>query len=233
MKDFGEMDILLIDDHALFRDGLSYVLERLADNVRLYEAADAMEALAIVSQKVPLDLVLLDLDLGESDGMSVLTVLRNQVPELPVVVVSATEQPETIQEMLDAGVLGYIPKSSSGEVMLSALRLVLSGGLYIPPVLMAAETRPASGRVYASFSRHLKEKHRAEHSLPARLTARQIEVLALMSQGLTNRQIGQSMALAETTVKTHVRAIFKGLDVSSRTQAVLVAQKLGLSRRRG
>ncbi|MDJ0866728.1 MAG: response regulator transcription factor [Myxococcota bacterium] len=201
------MRILLCDDHALFRDGLELVLEQLGEPVELTGVGDAEAALAEVrAGEDDLDLVLLDLGLPGMDGFAALERLRRDHPAVPVVMLSASERARDVKRALDAGAAGFIPKSTRGSVLLSALRLVLSGGVYVPPLMLdAAEAAPAPD-----------------------LTPRQVEVLRLMARGLTNKEISGVLGIAAGTVKTHIVRIYEVLDVSNRTEAAMRMRELGL-----
>jgi DNA-binding NarL/FixJ family response regulator len=213
------MKILICDDHALFREGLRLVLAQLEGNPELIEAADAKEALLGVEANEDLDLVLLDLNMPGSDGLTTLATLRKQFPTIPVVIVSASERPQDIRAALDGGASGFIPKSSRGPVLLSALQLVFSGGVYVPALALNAPEEPASPGRTPSPSRR-------KGDVP--LTGRQLEVLNLMSRGLTNKEICGVLGIAEGTVKAHIAAIFEALDVTNRTEAAMAMRELGL-----
>lgn len=216
------MRILVCDDHAVFRSGLRMIVSDLADEVELIEASDAAQALAIVDENDDLDLVLLDLQMPGMDGRAGLRRLRASHPGIPVVIVSASEEPSVMRETLESGASGYIPKGASGAEMLAALRLVQAGGVYVPRVALSAGPpagEAGAGQVALSDER----RERAE-----RLTPRQVEVLSLMARGLTNREIQDVLAIAEGTVKTHVAAILVALDVTNRTEAAVLARELGL-----
>lgn len=206
------MRILVCDDHALFREGLRHVLRELAPGVEIVPAAGAAEALRAVEDPA-LDLVLLDLRLPGEDGLAVLRKIRVLAPTLPVVMLSASESAADARASLEAGASGFVPKSSTAPVLLSALRLVLAGGVYLPALLLdAAPGEPV-------------EAHRRRGE---GLTERQREVLVLLARGLTNREIAQTLAIAEGTVKAHVAAIFEALDVTNRTEAASAMHELGL-----
>lgn len=205
------MKILVADDHALFREGLRYVLARLGDEVEIFEARDGSEALDVVATRSDLDLVLLDLAMPGMDGFEGLRELRRRVPAVPIVILAASEDSADVRAALDAGAMGFIPKSSTSSVMLSALRLVLSGGVYLPPAFLEKSSRRGT----------------SARSLEALgLTARQQDVLKLLGQGQSNKEIAQAFGLAEGTVKLHVSAILRALDVDNRTQAVIAAARL-------
>jgi len=206
------MKILIVDDHTLFREGLCHVLNELEEQVTILEAADYDNAMQHVSANSDLALVLLDLNMPGKNGFIVLETITKQYPALPVIILSASSKRNDIQRTLDTGAVGYIPKETTSAVMLHALRLVLSGGIYIPPNLAQNDS--------------LNKKLSANNSNG--LTPRQLEVLTLLTQGNSNIKIANEMNLAEATVKMHVSAILKSLGVSSRTQAIVIAEKLGL-----
>ncbi|MBI3575280.1 MAG: response regulator transcription factor [Gammaproteobacteria bacterium] len=213
------MKILVADDHALIREALRYVLKELDDGVSVLEAQDGGSACRLVNEHPDLDLLLLDLKLPGTDGFATLAELRREHAALPVVILSGQEDATTMRAALDRGAMGFIPKSANNAVMLSALRLVLSGGRYVPPELLnaapgtAAPTAPTSAPVSPA---------------DLGLTERQLDVLALMTQGKSNKQICRDLGLAEATVKIHVTAILRTLKVRSRTEAVVAINRLGL-----
>ncbi|HNQ04723.1 MAG TPA: response regulator transcription factor [Thiobacillaceae bacterium] len=215
------MRILLADDHPLFREGLKPVLAKLDAEVELVEAMDYPTAFATMHRMRHLhggvDLALLDLYMPGMDGVEGILRFRAAFPDIPVVVLSAAEQVMDIQKLLAAGALGYITKASPSDVILSALRLVLAGGVFIPPSLL---DRPG---VPVGLSTHVRN---------SALTSRQIEVLGELAKGLSNKQIAKTLEVTEGTVKIHLAAIFRSLQVNNRTEAVLVAQKMGLHKRR-
>jgi DNA-binding NarL/FixJ family response regulator len=211
------MRVLLADDHPLFREGLKPVLEKLDRKVDLVEAIDYPSAFEVTHRigrkNGGLDLALLDLYMPGMDGLEGISRFRAAFPEIPVVVLSASEETENIHKLLAAGALGYLTKSSSSEMILGALRLVLAGGVYVPPSLLDQEGNPAN----------LPEPLR--HTP---LTSRQIDVLRQLAKGLTNKQIATELEVTEGTVKIHLASVFRILKVQNRTEAVLVAQKMGL-----
>lgn len=215
------MKILLIDDHAMFREGLRLVLERLGAAFDIIEAGDCASAFEAIKRHPDLALVLLDLALPDMPGLDALRSLREHHPDLPVVVLSATEDRPTVLEAINRGAMGFIPKSSDSTLLINALRLVLAKGVYVPP---SALTHPLNaGDAVPSAS--VKRKSATLRELG--ITERQIEVLGLMVQGLPNKLIARSMNLSEPTVKTHVAACLRALNVTNRTQAVLAVGRLG------
>lgn len=207
------MKILLSDDHPLFREGVKPVLEKLDPDVEIIEAADFPSAFESMRQAGEVDLVLMDLYMPGMSGIDGIIRFRAMFPETPLVVLSASERLEDMQKPLAAGALGYICKSSPSETILNALRHVLDGGVYTPPNLLDTEEAPPT---YAASKRH-----------PA-LSDRQIQVLRHLALGLSNRQIGECLDVTEGTIKLHLASIFRILKVANRTEAVLVAQKMGL-----
>ena len=213
------MKILVVDDHALIREALHGVLKRLTRDAVILEASNCAQTMEAVASHPDISLILLDLNLPDRDGFSMLAELRERNPAVSVVVLSATQDRATVIKALDLGAMGYIPKSARNEVMLSALQLVFAGGIYIPPEALAREhlSPPrASGVGRAIVS-------------PADLglTDRQLDVLALMMQGKNNKSICRMLNLAEPTVKNHVTAILKALKVTNRTEAVIAVNEMG------
>lgn len=218
------MKFLVVDDHALIREALRGVLVELQRDAVVLEAGTCGEAMAFVHQHADLSLMLLDLKLPDRDGFDVMAELREHHPALSVVMLSAFNDRENVIKALDGGALGFIPKTGSRDVLVSALRLILAGGVYIPPDILnrgpAAATEPGQPAAPAAPTRRPS---------PAELglTERQVDVLALMMQGKSNKLICRALDLAEPTVKNHVSAILKVLDVSNRTEAVLAVAALG------
>jgi DNA-binding NarL/FixJ family response regulator len=177
------------------------------------EASDCRTAFDLIAAHPDLDLVLLDLNLPDTHGFAALEALRARYPALPVVVLSSANDRASVMQALDLGAMGYIPKDSSNEVLLSALRLVLSGGIYIPPEILARSEHPRRApRVLADLG----------------LSEREARVLTLLLEGKSNKLISRELDLAESTVKNHVTQILRALGVTSRTQAVIAAAQMGL-----
>ncbi|MEZ4217392.1 MAG: response regulator transcription factor [Myxococcota bacterium] len=205
------MKLLICDDHAVFRAGLRTIAVELAADVELLEAEDGEAAIALADAHPDLDLALLDLRMPGVNGHAGVRRFRKAHPSLPVVVVSADEDAETVRASLDAGAAGHIPKSSTGDQMLAALRLVLAGGTFVPRSALLASTDAS------------RRRSRADG-----LTVRQREVLSLVARGLTNKEICGVLGLAEGTVKSHLAAIFEALEVTNRTEAAVAARELDL-----
>lgn len=209
------MKVLIADDHALLRTGLAHSLGELAPETTAYEAADAAQVLEALGTHSDLDLVLLDLFMPGANGFELLSQVCGSATAAPVVVLSASEDAGHMRKALDCGAAGFIPKSAPREVMLSALRLVLAGGVYLPPELMQAPP-PSPAR-------------EAWPDDPGVLTERQREVLQRLTQGSSNKQIARDLGLSENTVKVHVAAILRALGASNRTEAALQARALGIN----
>lgn len=197
------MKVLVADDHSLFREGLQHVLAEFDDTLEMLQAADCKSALDSAAAHPDLDLVLLDLNMPGMNGLDALERFCSRFPALPVVILSASTRRADMRRALDLGAMGFVPKDVTGRQMIQALRLVLEGSVYVPPALV-----------------------RNPEPQQARLTERQSEVLKLMAQGQSNKEIARALDLAEATVKMHITAIMKLLQVSNRTQAVLAAQRL-------
>lgn len=206
------MKILIADDHALFREGMRHVLVQLQEEVLVVEAGDYLEVMSQAEAHDDIGLVLLDLHMPGKGGFAALDSLSQHYPALPIVVLSASESRTDMQRALDSGAMGFIQKSATAPVMLSALRLVLSGGVYVPPALVQAGDGAPSGTAGGAFG----------------LTPRQSEVLARVIEGEPNKIIAAELGLSEATVKAHVSATFKALNVTNRTQAVRAVERLGL-----
>ena len=214
--------VLIADDHPLFRDALRELVGRVFamrgwDAVFL-EAAQRDEVFAIAAAEDGLDLILLDLFMPGASGLSELVALRNAAPAVPIVVVSMLDDAGTVRQALACGAAGYVPKTSSKELIAAALQTVLAGGIYVPRELIAdIQARPAATRS-------------AEEEGDA-LTTRQLAVLSLLADGKSNKQIARELAISEMTVKAHVTALMRKLGVSTRAQAIVMfkQQRPGLT----
>jgi len=217
------MKILLVDDHALFREGLRYVLQQLPEEVEILEAGNFHDGLKLAEQYPELDLALLDLNMPGSEGPVSIKFFHQRYPHIPVVVVSGEDGRGVMETVMNYGAMGFVCKNSTSPVMLSALNLVLSGGVYIPPQVLqhhsVAEPRPREME---------RVDRRSLRTNEYGLTARQMEVLKHLASGMSNKEIAQAVELAEGTVKIHVAAVYQLLRVNSRMEAVRVAEQLGL-----
>jgi DNA-binding NarL/FixJ family response regulator len=221
----GSVKILVVDDHFLIREALRGFLERLKSNATILEAVSGHQAMQLIAEHADIRLVLLELNLPDRDGFLVLSELRERHPAISVVVLSARQDRDSMARALDLGALGFIPKSERREVMLSALDLVLAGGVYIPPEILLPEQRPLTSSKLACI---------ASGTRPVRprdlgLTDRQTDVLGLMMSGKSNKAICRELDLALPTVKNHVTAILKAIKVTNRTEAVIAIGSLGLA----
>ena len=209
------MNILLVDDHVLFREGLKYLLRSLDAALAMDEAGDCAKALEYASAR-NYDLVLLDLKMPGVAGLDALAALRDAIPAAPVVVLSGEDNPEVVRAAIEHGAMGFIPKSSTPEVMIHALRLVLAHGVYLPPAVLDA---PAPGSSPTSAAGQTKL---------AGLTPRQMDVLRCVIQGKPNKIIARELDVSEGTVKAHLSSVLHALGTRNRTEAVYAAAKLGL-----
>lgn len=206
-------EILIADDHPLFRNALQQALTLgLGPQVRLVEAASIAELEACLAEKNDWDLVLLDLNMPGAYGFSGLVLLRGQYPQIPVVMISAQEEASVVNRSREFGASGFIPKSSSLEIIQQAVRQVLDGDTWWPQ--LAEEAAPVSAEAKA-----------ASAGL-ASLTPQQFRVLTMVCEGLLNKQIAYELSVSEATVKAHVTAIFRKLGVRTRTQAALLLQQM-------
>ncbi|MDR3373274.1 MAG: response regulator transcription factor [Ancalomicrobiaceae bacterium] len=203
---------VIADDHPLFRGALRQAIEVMVKGVTISEAGSLDEVTALLERGEDVDLVLLDLNMPGVRGFSGLMYLRAQHPSVPVVVVSATEDPATIRRCMEFGAAGFISKSLGTNLIHEALSTVMAGGIWTPPGVNLA-------------SAHDDETSALVKRL-ATLTPQQVRVLMMLSEGLLNKQIAYELDVSEATVKAHVSAILQKLDVDSRTQAVIAASKI-------
>ncbi len=210
------MKLLIVDDHAILREGLVALLRQFEQGADVLQASDTTEGLRLAEAHPDLDAVFLDLNMPNQGGMEVIPVFAQRCPKLPVIVLSSSEDPGDVRLALKAGAFGYVPKSASPRNILSALRLVLSGEIYVPPLMLDLEPVAADGS--ARVAREAGE----------RLTERQAEVLRQLCHGLSNKEISRVLELSEKTTKSHITAIFKALGVVNRTQAAAAARRAGI-----
>lgn len=210
--------ILVADDHALVRGGLAQLVKLVENNVEVIETNDYKQTLELLSQDQVVDLLLLDLLMPGMNGVEGISNICKKWPEIPVIVVSAKEDIGTIRSALAAGAMGYIPKTSSPEVMMSAIKLVISGGVYIPPHVLGAGTLSEDRLQEQNIAVSPEENFKVGYDM---LTERQLEVLDLMAFGKSNKEIANDLGLTTGTVKMHSSRIFKTLNVQNRTEAVM------------
>lgn len=212
------MKFLVVDDHAVLREGLAALLRRLGPDTAVIEANNASEAFELLEAHSDLDVVILDLMMPGIKGLDALSAFRRARPDLPVIVLSSSEDPRDVRKALAAGALGYVPKSSSQRILLSAIQLVMNGDLYVPPLVLKGRTNENASVSQPAAASRLEQP----------LTARQVEILRLLSEGLPNKSIANALGVSEKTVKAHVTMIFKTLNVDNRTQAAIAARDAGL-----
>lgn len=206
------LKLLVIEDHAMVREGLLQAVKALDSEVEAVGAADADAGLEVLAANEDIDMVLLDLMLPGTGGLALLGALRKRFPAIPVVILSALDDPDTVTRALRQGAAGFVPKSSSTETMLDALREVLAGEVYLPEKMRDPTAAHGAGRGKDPARRY-------------GLTKGQVRVLELLTEGKTNRQIAEVLGVTEGTVKIHVSAIFKAMNVTNRSQALLLAKK--------
>ena len=212
MSDDTHYRLLIADDHPLFRGALREAVSSLVDKVNIAEAGTFDEAAELLDRSSDIDLIFLDLAMPGMRGFSGLMYLRAQYPSVPVVVVSANDDPAVIRRCMEFGASGFIPKTLGVEAMRNAVSRILGGGVWTPPdidlrVGADTETSELMGRM-------------------ATLTPQQVRVLMMLSEGLLNKQIAYQLGVSEATIKAHVSAILQKLGVESRTQAVIAAAKI-------
>jgi two-component system, NarL family, nitrate/nitrite response regulator NarL len=206
------MDILLVDDHPILHETIGAVVRSIAPDVQLHSETDLGGALTKARQLKRLELVLLDLGLPGCTGIDALVRFRKTLPRLRVAVISANEDAESMRAALDAGAVGYLPKTSPPKLLTEALRAIIGGGMYVPPQALGATTPARTPPTLADLG----------------ITERQADVLRLVAKGLTNSEIASSLGISGNTVKQHAHSAYRALGVSSRTEAIVVLAKMGI-----
>ncbi|MGD9784608.1 MAG: response regulator [Hyphomicrobiaceae bacterium] len=205
--------LVIVDDHPLFRGALREALSASLDGSEIVEAGSMDELTGKLANGLEVDLILLDLTMPGVQGLSGLVFLRGQHPEVPVVVVSANDDPVTIRRCMDCGASGFVPKSQPVDEIRTAVRSVLDGNVWTPPgVDLSSDGDSESAGLLSRLSS---------------LTPQQIRVLMMLGEGLLNKQIAYKLGVSEATIKAHVSAILQKLGVDSRTQAVIAVNKIG------
>ena len=233
------MRVLLIDDHPLILAALQTVIQGLGEDVQVLGADSAAQARDTLKSRQDFDLVLLDLNLGDASGFDVLEEFRAQYPSLPVVVISASDRASDVIRAIDQGAMGFIPKRTGNDVLAQALKLVMSGGIYVPPMSLGSDVPPEPEPVAVTEAASGNAKLHQVQALASQagyqttagleslqLTPRQTDVLALLLQGKPNKIIARELGVSVETIKDHVAAVLKALGVSSRTQAVLAVGQM-------
>ena len=205
------MKLLLIDDHALFLSGMKHMLEDRLEAAVVLDASSQSAAMEILDTNPDIDLILVDLSMPGTHGLDLIPGLENRNIWCPVAVVSATDKAQEIQAVVDSGAMGFIHKSTSPENMLEAIHTIISGTPWFPGEIMRRLEDAKYHRIGQQLIDHARQYH---------LGKRQLQVLDLMSQGLSNQQIAETLFIGEPTVKSHVSTLFKALGVSNRTQCV-------------
>ena len=206
------MDVLLVDDHPILHETIGAVVRSIAPDVQLHSETDLGGALSKARQLKRLELVLLDLGLPGCTGIDALVRFRKTLPRLRVAVISANEDAESMRAALDAGAVGYLPKTSPPKLLTEALRAIIGGGMYVPPQALGATTPARTPPTLADLG----------------ITERQADVLRLVAKGLTNSEIASTLGISGNTVKQHAHSAYRALGVSSRTEAIVVLAKMGI-----
>ncbi|QQO12149.1 response regulator transcription factor [Bradyrhizobium diazoefficiens] len=211
------MKVLIVDDHALIREALHSVLKQLNREAVIFQASNSQQAMCIVEEHPDISFILLDINLPDRDGFSVLRELRQRYATIAIVILSSSDDQDTVKRAFKLGALGFIPKTTEREVILNAIKLVFSGGVYIPSQMLE-ETRSL---------RLIAEPATRDSFKGIGLTDRQIEVLALLMKGRSNKVIAKTLNMAVPTVKNHITAVLKALGVASRAEAIIKVGKMG------
>jgi DNA-binding NarL/FixJ family response regulator len=211
------MKFLIVDDHALIREALHAVLKELKREAVIFEASNGRQAVHIVEEHPDISLILLDINLPDRDGFSVLRELRDRYAAIAIIIISSSNDQDAVKRAFKLGALGFITKTTAREVMLNAIELVFSGGIYIPSEILEESSSPQLTNRLAT----------RESPKDLGLTDRQIEVLALLMKGKSNKIIARTLNMAVPTVKNHITVVLKALNVTSRTEAVIKVGKMG------
>jgi DNA-binding NarL/FixJ family response regulator len=209
------MKVLITDEQSLFRDGLSLRLKQINPNITIIQTSTLAEMQKLLLENIDTDIILIDIDLAELNAAEIIGKIKTIAPNTKIVAISSSEEIRNIKKILSLGVKGYITKKSDSNILSGALKLILDGGTYLPPTLLENQTPYINGEKNSGF-------------LKKNLTNRQSQVLDLIAQGKSNKQIAYDMGVSEATVKLHINALLRSLKVNNRTQAVITAQKLGL-----
>lgn len=212
--------LLICDDHPPIRTAVTYIAKELNPDIEIIEAGNGVEALAVLERHPDIELMLLDLHMPGMGGLDLLSELKHRYSSLPIVVLSSDETRATVIDALERGATGYICKSSPTDLLAKFLEHALKGNIALPTaILNASKTEAASG---AGFPQTAKEGAAATG-----LSPRQMDVLACLLRGMSNKHISRELGLAEGTVKSHTVAVFRALNVTSRAQAVIEASRRG------
>lgn len=218
------MKILLADDHALIREGLERTLSTLEEDTQFIHAEDRESVLGQLQAYPDIDVILLDLFMPGVKGFDLLSEVCDRYSNIPVIIVSGTEDPRYMRKAIDNGASGFIPKSAPTAVMMKAIQLVRNGGVYIPAEMIqkhASTTRLQANVPSQTLSNEIKEA-------ASKLTTRQQEVLGLMGRGMSNKEIARELDVSDHTIKIHVAAVLRLFNATNRTEAVVMAQNAGV-----
>ena len=207
--------VLIADDHPLYRDALRAIVPQALPSAAVSEAGCQGDVVACVTSDAAFDLVVLDLNLPGATGLSCLRHVREMAPLTPIIVVSGNDEPATMSDVVLAGAAGYVPKSSPRQVLVDAIKAIMNGGTYLPAAAVIALRRAQTQDMPA-----------AKSAAPNGLTSRQMRVLKLLAEGLSNKHIARELEISEITVKAHVSLILQKLGVVNRVQAAMSARKL-------
>ena len=202
------MKVLITDEQSLFRDGLSLRLKQINQEITILQASNLLDMQKYILKERDIEILILDIDLADSSIIELINKIKSTSPNTKIIAISINEDIHNIKKILSSGVKGYIPKKSDSNILNGALKLILDGVIYIPPIML--------------------ENNATVPSLKKNLTNRQSQVLDLIAQGKSNKQIAYDMGVSEATVKLHINALLRSLKVNNRTQAVITAQKMGL-----
>jgi len=211
------MNILAIDDHELFRKGLGYLLKGIDDDIHYAETSSVSKAIREYSETTP-ELILLDYFMPDTDGQTALKMIKDAFKSSAIVVISSLDEHALIRKAIDHGAAGFIPKASSQSTLVNALKLILDGGIYLPRVAINALQEKQTNATTI-------DNPNSSTAILSKLTNRQSEVIKGVVTGKANKLIAYEMGISEGTVKSHLSAAFKHLDVTSRTQAVVLLAK--------
>lgn len=226
------MNILIADDHELFLKGLEFILKENLQNLNITTAQSYTDIFNIIEDEQNFDLIITDLAMPGANWLAAINKIHALMPETPIIIISAVFDKEILQQTLDVGVSGYIPKTASNNLIISAINLVLAGGVYIPhEMLYSTKSVSASETGQKEFIAPLKTLEKlstnATETPKKGLTSRQIDIVKCIAEGLSNKQIAYKLNLTEGTVKVHITIILKILNVKNRTSAVIEAAKRG------
>ena len=220
------MKFLVADDHELFLQGLEFILKKEYPEVELVLAGDYAQILDILNKQNNFDLLITDLAMPGGNWLEALQKVHSQAPEMPIIVVSAVFDKEILQKTYNIGVSGYVSKSFPNNIIISAINLVLAGGMYIPPDLVKLSSQFTTGQLKDLIKGYeSSQKKQTDEKL---LTPRQLEVLQCLADGMSNKQIAYKLGLSEGTVKIHITLLMRALNVTNRVAAVRAGERAGL-----